>query len=305
MKSIRWIFPIIIIVMAIILWKVYLNMPQNNTAAVQQTQQEFAQLHSAQKQLNQRIEELQMQISQANHTFGLPQAYYYLNMADMHLFVLKDVKTALYLMKWTQKQLKEINAPAPLQEAIAGDITELGSAAVPHVQYIVEQLTQIKAQVQTLPLQKPTVQTPKPAAQSSSQWKQALSKTWEELKSLIRIQPRNTSMDYVLFDETILRETVEVELEHASIAAVIGQTELYQASLQQAQLALQQFFAQDAVTQQVLAQLQGLAQQKVVPDVPHADRALKWLQMQEQQGSAPQQEQQTPVQQVPTQQGIL
>jgi uncharacterized protein HemX len=285
MKSIRWVFPLIILIMTFILWRVYLDMAKPSLPIVPDAiQQQLTELADQQVALKNQVQQLQNQINSTTQGFNFSEIYYYLNTANMHLMILRDVKTALEMMRWVENRLKVINAPLSLQEALAADIEELKAAAVPHVDYVTQKINEADKQILTLPLRsRQEMTTPEPQATG---WKAALSHTWNELKSLIRIQPRNTSMDYVLFDETILRETVRVELQRASIAAVLGQTDLYQASLQQADLALKQFFAQDDQgVQQTLHIIQNLTDQRVVPDIPKSDRALTWLQAQEQQGS--------------------
>ncbi len=278
MKSIRWIFPVIILVMAFILWRVYLDMPKTTAPNVPGPTPEQIQLEALTQQINQ----LQKQLDNTTHLFTLPEVDYYLNVANMHLFILKDVKTALQIMLWVENRLKVVNAPKALQDALAADIVDLKSAATPHIEYITQKIDETNKQLANLPLRSRQAIT-QPEQATVVGWQGALHDAWSELKSLIRIQPRNASMDYVLFDETILRETLRVELQRASIAAVLGQTDLYQSSLQQALLALKQYFEADNQTvQQAISTLENLKDQVVVPDLPRADRALMWLQTQQQ-----------------------
>ncbi len=284
MKAIKWIFPIVIIIIGFILWRVYLQMPQ--------TQMPVSVAPSAEQiaidQLTNRVDQLQAQLHHATEVYTLPEIKYYLNIAHVQLFILYDVKTSLNIMRFVQTRLKTANAPSALQEALAADIADLESAPTPHLEYTNQKIMEVQQQIMTLPLRprqeiKPPVES---TVNTESTWQKMLSNTWGELKSLIRIQPRNTSIDYVLFDETILRETVKVELQRTSIGAVLGQTDLYQASLQQAILALQQFFKQDdANVQQALNTLEALTGQAVVADIPNASRAFTWLQTQEQSGA--------------------
>jgi uncharacterized protein HemX len=280
MKSIRWWFPVVIIVMAIILWWVYTQMDKSTLPAAPSPQQvKLEQLSEQQAQLALRVDELQTQLHQTNQVFTLSETSYYLNVADMQLSILKDVKTALAIMQWVQKRLIMSNAPVALQEALAADIMDLQATATPHIHYINQKIMDIQAQLPTLALRaRQQISVPAEPVSTTSAWKLALHNAWGELKSLIRIQPRNTSIDYVLFDETILRETVNVELQRASIAAVIGQTELYQVSLQQAIIAFQQFFAQEQSVEQVIETLRSLTEQVIIPELPKANRALVWLQ---------------------------
>lgn len=280
MKSIRWWFPVVIVVMAIILWRVYTQMDKSTLPAAPSPQQvKLEQLSEQQAQLALLVDELQTQVHQTNQVFTSSETSYYLNVADMQLSILKDVKTALAMMQWVQKRLIMSNAPVALQEALAADIMELQATATPHIHYINQKIMEIQTQLPTLALRaRQHMSVPAEPASNTSAWQVALHNAWGELKSLIRIQPRNTSIDYVLFDETILRETVNVELQRASIAAVIGQTDLYQASLQQATIAFQQFFAQEQSVEQIIETLHSLTEQVIIPELPKANRALVWLQ---------------------------
>jgi uncharacterized protein HemX len=231
----------------------------------------YAQLHS-------QIANLQTQINHINQEPILEIAYY-INRANMYLVVLKDVNTSLRLMQWTQQQMMT-HAPMGLQQALMADIAMLQTAKVPNLTQITQNLSQVAEQVLTLPLRQRLSQkmVENNGATSEKTWRQALHHAWLEVKNLIRVQPRNTSMDYVLFDETILRETVRVELRRASIAATLGDVDLYQASLEQAILALQQFFENsDINVQTATALLQHLTQQSIVPEIPEANHAQMWL----------------------------
>lgn len=290
MKAIKWIFPIIIIIVGFILWRVYLQMPHPQ---IPQTQSQSApqitleQLAATQTQTQTQVNQLQAQLHHATQAYTLPEIYYYLNIAHVQLFILYDVKTSLNIMRFVQTRLTTANAPKALQDALAADIAELESVAVPHLDYINQKITEVQQQILTLPLRprKEIKAEVEGSAAPQSTWQKILNNTWGELKSLIRVQPRHASIDYVLFDETILRETVKVELQRASIGAVLGKTELYQVSLQQAILALQQFFnSADENVQQTLSTLQSLTAQPVIPDIPKADRAFLWVQAQEQSG---------------------
>ncbi|MFA6038362.1 MAG: uroporphyrinogen-III C-methyltransferase [Legionellales bacterium] len=289
MKSIKWWFPILIVIMGIILWRVYIDMPKTSTAQLplQNTPQiTLEQLSQQQTQLLNRVDQLQTQVHQVSQVLTLPEIYYYLNIANVHLTLLNDVKTSLNIMRFVQTRLKNANAPAALQEALTADLSDLELIAQPQYAYVNQKITEIQNQVNTLPLRPRQNIMPTETATTQTGWRLILHNTWGELKSLIRIQPRNASIDYVLFDETILRETVRVELQRASIASVLGQTDLYQSSLLQAGIALEQFFDQDSAdVQQARATLDNLRQLDIVPRIPKADRALVWLQTQEQQGN--------------------
>lgn len=290
MKFIRWFFPLMIIIVAAILLWVYMGMPKpifKHTATPNPIQIQMEKVSQQQTQLAARLDQMQMQIDQNMKIFTMPEAYYYLNIAQLHLSVFHDVNTALQLMQWVQQRFIITHAPMALQESLSADIGALQTVAVPDINQMIQTLKGVELQISTLPIRKKqenSQQTPN-ATTTSSSWQQSLLNTWNELKGLIRIQPRNTSMDYVLFDETILRETVQVELERASIAAIIGKTDLYQASLEQAILALQRFFAaDDPNVLQAINNLQNLANQVLVPQIPDASRALTWLQTQTAQG---------------------
>lgn len=287
MKSIKWWFPILIVIMGIILWRIYLNMPKTTLMQPQNTPTvTLEQLNQQQTQLITRVDQLQAQVHHATQAFTLPEIYYYLNIANVHLTILNDVKTSLNIMRFVQTRLENAKAPAVLQQALAADMADLELVAIPQYSYINQKIIEVQKQASILPLRPRQEITPTPVDTTQTGWRAVLHHTWGELKSLIRVQPRNASMDYVLFDETILRETVRVELQRSDIAAVLGQTDLYQASLQQATLALQQFFMHDdPAVQQAITTLENLSQQAVVPTIPKADRALLWLQTQEQQGN--------------------
>lgn len=237
-------------------------------------------MHATQVQLLTQVAQLQHQVNNIEQD-PMIEIYAYLDKANMYLTVLYDVKTALQLQQWTQQHLSA-HVPQGLQDALMTDILALQAVNVPMINSITQTLAQISEQVQMLPVRGRMMSEPtktENTAATAVTWHQALGHALGELKNLIRIQPRHASMDYVLFDETILKETVRVELQRASIAAVIGQNDLYQTSLQQAILALQQFFASDdAAVQAVQTQISQLLLQPIVPVIPPANQALLWLQ---------------------------
>jgi uncharacterized protein HemX len=184
-------------------------------------------------------------------------------------------------LEWVATSLAQ-QAPMGLQQALQADIAALKAVRMPDLSATNQILMHLEAQVSTLPLRQrlalPATQQA-PVQGNDHTWQQGLKNTWHELKNLIRVQPRNTSMDYVFFDETILRQTVKVELRRASIAATLGETDLYQASLAQAQIALEQFFdVSDPAVQEAIGMVNNLAQQPITIDVPPVEQTRLWLQ---------------------------
>ncbi len=266
MKATRWVFLLLIVIVGLVLWRVYTLMP-NKTAVIHNQAQVGNIITPAPITPPVQLPQPQGQ------NFAIEEIYYYLNIAHLQLSVLHDVNTAMHIMKWAQKRLIENGAPMTLQEALSADILDLETAATPHIMDITQKIAGIEAQINVLPLRRPQGQTTTATNTQTTGWRGALHNAWLELKSLIRIQPRNTSIDYVLFDATILRETVRVELQRASIAAVIGQTDLYKASIQQATIAFQQFFAPEQSVEEVIKLLQILVEYPVVVCVPKFDWA--------------------------------
>ncbi|HLF67690.1 MAG TPA: uroporphyrinogen-III C-methyltransferase [Gammaproteobacteria bacterium] len=283
-------FPLMIGVMAVLLLWVWMSMQQQEARSLQTNlQTQVNALTTQQSQQTAQIDQLKIQISDSAQAWVLSEVYYYLNVAHLRLFVFNDVKTALQLMQWAQHRLTAAHAPIGLQEALLSDIAELSTVQLPDVNAITQTLSYVQTQLPQLKAHQPfqTEEEVVPSVpQEAANWRDALKSAWHDLKNLIRVQPRGAHTDYALFDETILRQTVMVALQRASIAAVIGQNDLYQASLSQAIALLQQFFAPDLELQHLIETLQQLLQQPIVPHLPEANRALIWLQMQTGEGRA-------------------
>ncbi len=285
MAWVKRFFPLMIGVMAVILLWVWMSMQQHvSNRAQQQLQVQVNALTAQQSQQTAQVEKLKSQISDSAEAWVLSEVYYYLNVAHLRLFVFNDVKTALQLMQWAQQRLTNAHAPLGLQEALLSDIAELSTVQLPDLNALTQTLAFVQTQLPLLKAHQTTQSqeetAPSAVTPTASSWRDALKEAWHDMKNLIRVQKRQADMDYALFDETILRQTVAVALQRASIAAVMGQDDLYQASLNQAIALLQQFFAPDPELKHTIETLQHLLQQPIVPQLPEANRALIWLQMQ-------------------------
>src|ERR1700677_650611 len=100
MKAIKWIFPIVIIIIGFILWRVYLQMPQTQAPQAPSAEQ------LAIDQLTNRVDQLQAQLHHATEVYTLSEIKYYLNIAHVQLSILYDVKTSLNIMRFVQTRLK-------------------------------------------------------------------------------------------------------------------------------------------------------------------------------------------------------
>lgn len=221
----------------------------------------------------------------------LAEANYLVNMAGRKLYLEKDVKTAMTLLKEADARLEDLNDPSlfPVRALIAGDIQALSLVNPVSTNSIALAIAGMLPKVSDLPLD--TLQLPEDEAEKDytlsedvSDWRQNLSLVWESLVGDL------FTIDYV--DEPLApylaqrqQWLIEQQLKHsltqAQTAALNEQVELYRSSMQQAITLIVEHYQLDDTSLSsflvALQELQNIDFSRNYPDKLSSQASLKDL----------------------------
>lgn len=206
------------------------------------------------------------------------EAKYLVQLANYHLTFTRDVPAALALLQTAEQRIATINDPTLLhiRQLIANSIVEL--QAVPKLD-LAGLLTRITAlQVQTirlpaigLPPPEITPEEQKPENLARSPLRKAINDSWVTLQKIVVIRRQDEQIQPLLSPEqqTYLQQNLQLILQQAQWAALRGQEDVYQSSLNQAQKWVEHYFAGNLpATQAFIRSIGDLKKIHVQPPLP-------------------------------------
>ena len=225
----------------------------------------------------------------------IAEVEYLLRLANQRLLTAGDVSSALELLAAADRILLELNDPRlfELREALAQDRMALAQLGEIDVDGVYLALAALSGNVDQLPLLvvpdfEPGQPEPAASANEASRlpaWSTQLAsigvQTWQELKSLIVIQPMEGAIKPLLPPEQqyYLRSNLRLLISQAQLALLDGRETAYQTSLQSAADWVADYFPADepAVAAYVdqLNQLLGREMQQALPDVSQSLLAVR------------------------------
>lgn len=219
-----------------------------------------------------------------NSDWVLAQANYLAFMANERLKTAHDITTALAQLNAADEQLKNLGNPAfmKVREALAKDIAKLHAFPAVNRQALWEQLSLLSIEFNQLHYKRITSTSADKTTttEDTTSWRQGLARSWQELKSLIRVtRLEENAIPLALSEEEqsqILR-TLQLICEQAQWAVLQGDTKIYARSLQSLQAWIQRYFADDAVKQHVLDEIKQLEQQQIEMTFPDISGSLNAL----------------------------
>ncbi|QLH42017.1 MAG: uroporphyrinogen-III C-methyltransferase [Coxiellaceae bacterium] len=118
------------------------------------------------------------------------------------------------------------------------------------------------------------------AEQSASVWHRAWNNVGHAFKQMVVVRHVDQPAQPLISPEqqAFLIENIQLKLAQAEWAALHRDVGVYQASLHQAQTWVQQYFANNAATQSVIATLNNLLQVNIKPDLPSLDDTIRAIQ---------------------------
>lgn len=242
----------------------------------QQLQQQFANL---QKELHAIAKEKGHQ----NQDWLLLKAHYYLELAQMDNFWSTDFKTTIALLNNADSLLQQLNQSkvVDIRKAIAKEIALINSTPIVDVPGLLSTLDALQITIDNLklPARNALAKTSKANVDSTS-WKSRLENSANWLGKLIVVRRDNEQIKPLLSPlmETMLKESVRLNIQEAQWAVLNKNTKVYQWSLNQAISNVKRNFdEQNQTTADLLQQLQTLEKTNVNQEKPKLGLALPLL----------------------------
>lgn len=210
---------------------------------------------------------------------------YLLRMANQRLQLERDVGGALTLLETADRRLQQIDDPAflPVRRAVASEISAL--EAVPEVDEsgLYLRLAALSDRLDALPLsQQLEGQTARQDSDEafSGGWREQLARLGSQLQGLITVRRHDEPLEALVTptQESYLRQNVRLLIEHAQLALMNGNGELYSASLNRAQSLVSGYFrSADERVVQFNRQLGELAARSISPELPDISGSVSAL----------------------------
>lgn len=245
------------------------------------------------QQLEQRVEELQAQITTLSSTdvkrWLLAQADFLAKMAGRKLWNDYDPITAIALLKSADASLAEMNDPnlIEIRKTLNNDIS--GLSAITQIDYdgIILKLNQLSSDIDNLrindsaPDGNPMDEDSTELSNNIADWKQNLSQSWKSFsKNFITIRRRDSHETPLLApnQDIYLRANIRAQLLIAAQAVPRHQEQIYKQSLEQVSTWIRIYFnTNDAATKAFLTEVDKLIEQPITMDIPSELKSLLLL----------------------------
>ncbi len=223
-----------------------------------------------------------------NTDWVLAEANYLAFMANERLKTAQDVTTALAQLTSADERISRLGNPALLwvRDVLAKDIAKLRNYPDINRQALWEQLGLVSNQFNQLHFKSVSngsasnLRAPENADTNMSTWEKALWRTWQELKSIIKItQVAQNSIPLALTqqEQAQILYTLKLMNEQARWAILQGENKIYHQNLQSMTVWLNEYFADDTLQKELLSQIKELEQQNIdisMPDISDSVQAL-------------------------------
>lgn len=217
----------------------------------QQQQAKLAQLETAVARLSQR----------QPSDWLIHESEYLIRVAARSIWLERNTSAAINLLKDADKRLKQLNNPKffPVRQLIHQDIEQLSLLPQRETDEVILSLIGLNQQINKLPLSKitrldeKTTQQAFELSENPADWQTNLKKSWQKfLSDFITIRRRNNNVEPLLSPEyqQNLRQNLSLKLQLAQWAANQGNSQVYQAALNDVLAWQQQYFDMDAPSNQ-------------------------------------------------------
>ncbi len=239
-------------------------------------------LESSHAKLAAQIQALGRQISRTRADVMLADAEYLLSVANQKLRLTGDVAAALRAMEAADELLRQSGDPAvfKVREALVREMAALRQVKTPDVVNVSARLLALEDKVNDLPLFLPHMG--KVATKPTGGKKAEGGDFLEQWKEVLTIRRRRTGrpVEAILTPEEVeaIRHALILKLETARFAAVRGEAQIYDTSLQAAEKWLEAHFdTKDKAVQDFIAELKALRQEPVTVQLPEIGQSLRLL----------------------------
>ena len=228
----------------------------------------------------------------------LAEAEYLVKLANHRLILENDINTAITALEAADERLKEVADPALLEvrKILLEQTQSLRSVEQPDITGMALQISALKKEVPTLPMQTPdptTVQQREEKSSSASQvksWDQLAKAIWKDIRSLVIIRDHSQAVQPLIPPEQhyFLVQNLNLQLEQARLALLKGNNSLYIDSLNTSKQWIEKHFnIRQQSTQSILKSIDVLAEKNIEPTIPDINRSFKILQQYRLKGFVP------------------
>ncbi len=212
------------------------------------------------------------------------EAKYFVKIASMNVKFRANPSVALDLLKMANQELgtAENSKFEEAQKAISSDIANLEAVPVVDKVAIYMKLYALNQKIDKLPLlnvPNSSANKLQPEAATTEQpwWQKGLNATWSKLKDIVVVRYNDSGKLPLIPPEqqVFLYQNLNTTILQAMMALLQNQNEIFHASLLQAVTWINDYCVQDSqVTQSVLADLNGLKEMDISPEIPSIDSSL-------------------------------
>lgn len=230
--------------------------------------------------------------SGASQAWLLEEAASLLRLAQQHLVVAKSVRTAQALYIAADDVLKQIDDPAifAVREVLAGELAAIRAVDEVDVREIYLRLGAVAEQAATLQVSNDLaaqiaegapVEFAQDAGEEAGWVSRLMSSIGNTLDKYLVVRRRDLPLQPLMTpgQEAVLMQTIQLQIEQARSALIIGRQEIYTQSLELAQANIDQFLSGNAsVKSVVINTIDNLKQRRIVTEPPPLNRTRTALQ---------------------------
>jgi uroporphyrin-3 C-methyltransferase len=224
----------------------------------------------------------------ASQEWLLAEAASLLRLAQQHLVVNQNIRTAQALFISADDVLSQIDDPAifSVREILAGELASIRAIVEVDVQEIYLSLGAIAEQVLTLQMKNDLVAQIENGEQVNLSSNEAqeevgmlasfLNRAGQTLNSYFVVRRRDVPIQPLMTpgQEAALAQTIQLQIEQGRTALLKGEQEIYASSLGKASQNIEQFLVGDeAVKASLLSTLEDLRRRRVVTETPPLNRS--------------------------------
>lgn len=258
-----------------------------NAKSIQQSQ---STLQDKFDHLNKRLQVAMNQRLYQNQDWLLLKARYYLELAQINSHWSDNYNAAISLLQQADKLLEQLHAPKifEVRQAIAKEIAQFKALPAIDIAGLLGQLDAAQISVSNLTIQATidenetgtTANSETPKTANPSAWKTRFQDSVNLLEKLVVIRREDEQVKPLMSPlfESILRESIRLNLQEAQWAVLNSNPVVYQLAMKQATMNLKRTFNQTSPNiVALLKQLNELEQVKITQEKPTIELALPLL----------------------------
>jgi uroporphyrin-3 C-methyltransferase len=218
--------------------------------------------------------------------WALAEANYLTFMANMRIKSANDVQTALVQLTAADDRLREVGNPGLdwVRATLAKDIARLKSMPQVNRQMLWEQIEALSNSFYQLHFKRLDEalkqQDDVKIDGNLPAWRQALLRSWAELKGLIKVskqEQNSVPLALSIQEQSQIMRTMQLLGMQAQWALLEGQDKIYQGSLKALHGWLEKYFENTEIQKNMLAQIQELESQQIALAIPDVDASIQAL----------------------------